>query len=332
MWRSFRIFCGAMTVFFFFGGIANAGLLPEPPHSVGPPSPPVAAINSNDPHNTRGGDFTNLAPASERTAGNPADAPGALICALVTFLIAVGMKPAVRRKFHSALGSLIAKGEAKAAATVAGLVGGRSASEALKHGTATFRGLPLQSLALSDLTTNDDTGLHAKTVKASLGEVHAFLSHSWHDEADAKWEVLSAWGAKKQTPLLWLDKACIDQQRIDESLAALPVYLSGCQDLLVVVGPTYTRRLWCVMELFVFLQMGGSLDRVTALTLPGKEVQRELATFDASKAQCFKAEDRERLLGIIESSFGDFGTFNATVRKIFVKRSTTLENFGAVAV
>ena len=166
--------------------VANAGLLPEPPHSVGPPSPPVAAINSNDPHSTRGGDFTNLAPASERTAGNPADAPGALICALVTFLIAVGMKPAVRRKFHSALGSLIAKGEAKAAATVAGLVGGRSPSEALKHGTATFRGLPLQSLALSDLTTNDDTGLHAKTVKASLGEVHAFLSHSWHDEADAK--------------------------------------------------------------------------------------------------------------------------------------------------
>ena len=128
------------------------------------------------------------------------------------------------------------------------------------------------------------------------------------------------------------DKACIDQQRIDESLAALPVYLSGCQDLLVVVGPTYTRRLWCVMELFVFLQMGGSLDRVTALTLPGKEVQRELATFDASKAQCFKAEDRERLLGIIESSFGDFGTFNATVRRIFVKRSKTMESLGPVTV
>ena len=50
-------------------------------------------------------------------------------------------------------------------------------------------------------------------------------------------------------PMLWLDKACIDQQKIDESLAALPVYLSGCRDLLILVGSTYTRRLWCVMEL-----------------------------------------------------------------------------------
>ena len=121
-------------------------------------------------------------------------------------------------------------------------------------------------------------------------------------------------------------QACIDQQKIDESLAALPVYLSGCQDLLVVVGPTYTRRLWCVMELFVFLQMGGELSRVTALALPGREVQRELATFNAANAQCFKPEDRQRLLGIIESAFGDFGSFNAKVRQIFVKRSATLDS------
>ena len=31
---------------------------------------------------------------------------------------------------------------------------------------------------------------------------------------------------------------------IDESLAALPVYLSGCKELLVVAGATYTTRLW----------------------------------------------------------------------------------------
>ena len=117
--------------------------------------------------------------------------------------------------------------------------------------------------------------------------------------------------------MLWLDKACIDQLRIDESLAALPVYLSGCQDLLILVGPTYTRRLWCIMELFVFLQMSGSLERVTTLAMPGKEVQNELSTFDAAAAECFKAADRERLLGIIESAFGNFDAFNADVRKIF---------------
>ena len=77
------------------------------------------------------------------------------------------------------------------------------------------------------------------------------------------------------------------------------------------------------MELFVFLQMGGSLERVTALALPGKEVQRELATFDAAKAECFKQEDRERLLSIVEAAFGDFDSFNARVRAIFKKRATT---------
>jgi len=48
------------------------------------------------------------------------------------------------------------------------------------------------------------------------------------------------------------DKACIDQNNIQQSLACLPVFLAGCQMLLVVAGPTYCSRLWCVMELFAF--------------------------------------------------------------------------------
>ena len=48
------------------------------------------------------------------------------------------------------------------------------------------------------------------------------------------------------------DKACIDQGNIQQSLACLPVFLAGCQTLLVVAGATYCSRLWCVMELFTF--------------------------------------------------------------------------------
>ena len=48
------------------------------------------------------------------------------------------------------------------------------------------------------------------------------------------------------------DKACIDQNNIEQSLACLPIFLAGCQMLLVVAGPTYCSRLWCVMELFTF--------------------------------------------------------------------------------
>ena len=37
----------------------------------------------------------------------------------------------------------------------------------------------------------------------------------------------------------------LEAYSIDESLAALPVYLAGCQRLLVLAGATYQERLWC---------------------------------------------------------------------------------------
>ena len=50
--------------------------------------------------------------------------------------------------------------------------------------------------------------------------------------------------AAGRQPVVWLDKACIDQQNIDDALAALPLYLAGCDRLVVVAGPTYAERLW----------------------------------------------------------------------------------------
>ena len=39
-------------------------------------------------------------------------------------------------------------------------------------------------------------------------------------------------------------QACIDQANIVASLACLPVFLSGCNELLVLAGSTYSTRLW----------------------------------------------------------------------------------------
>ena len=44
------------------------------------------------------------------------------------------------------------------------------------------------------------------------------------------------------------------------------------------------------------------------------------ATFDAGKAQCFLARDREHLLAVIEAGFGDFYDFNRIVRNLLVSR------------
>ena len=44
------------------------------------------------------------------------------------------------------------------------------------------------------------------------------------------------------------------------------------------------------------------------------------ATFDAGKAQCYLAKDREHLLAVIEASFGDFYDFNRIARSLLASR------------
>ena len=46
----------------------------------------------------------------------------------------------------------------------------------------------------------------------------------------------------------------------------------------------------------------------------------QFATFNAGKAQCFLASDREHLLAVIEAGFGDFDDFNRVARNLFASR------------
>jgi hypothetical protein len=46
----------------------------------------------------------------------------------------------------------------------------------------------------------------------------------------------------------------------------------------------------------------------------------QFASFDAGKARCFLAGDRERLLAVIEAGFGDFYAFNRVARNLLVSR------------
>ena len=41
------------------------------------------------------------------------------------------------------------------------------------------------------------------------------------------------------------------------------VFLAGCDTLLVLCGPSYLSRLWCVIELMVWLEMGGAISAIT---------------------------------------------------------------------
>jgi hypothetical protein len=72
---------------------------------------------------------------------------------------------------------------------------------------------------------------------------------AWHDPRGAKWDALQKWAelerAQRGEPLLWLDCACVaGDVPIDQSLAMLPLYLAGVQQMVVLAGPTFLSRLW----------------------------------------------------------------------------------------
>ena len=94
-----------------------------------------------------------------------------------------------------------------------------------------------------------------------------------------------------------------------------------------------------MMEIFVFLITGGSADRVCILPLAGdasnrsllpggvpasasfsrKEVKRlcdSLLNFKCGKARCSSSEDRQKLLGIIESGYGSTSAFDKVVQRL----------------
>ena len=228
----------------------------------------------------------------------------------------------------------IGKGESskeQSAATIAALVGGGDAAGALDEGARRFRAIPISKIAGEDLLTNDGTGssLFSRTEPVKFGECDAFVSHSWSDDGALKHAQLMSWANEANAPrraLVWLDKACIDQSNINASLRALPVFLSGCRELLVLAGPTYVTRLWCVLELFTFIKMGGEQSNISVHSFGGEDVRESLRNFNAGNAKCYLPRDRQRLLAVVEAGFGDFSPFNKLVREVLVKDKITQQH------
>ncbi len=173
-----------------------------------------------------------------------------------------------------------------AAASIAELLGGQDPEHVLAVARRTHSCVTADKLTFEDMKDNKpNPALGVLSQRAKLGRVDAFVSHSWHDDAGLKWAALQEWREEfkrehhGREPRLWIDKYCIDQNNIDESLACLPIYLAGCSKLLILCGSTYLERLWCLVEIFVFLGMGGQLEnlevqllqrtRVPSFDIPG---------------------------------------------------------------
>eukprot|EP00931_Biecheleriopsis_adriatica_P097335 TRINITY_DN7109_c0_g2_i1.p1 TRINITY_DN7109_c0_g2~~TRINITY_DN7109_c0_g2_i1.p1 ORF type:complete len:526 (+),score=68.52 TRINITY_DN7109_c0_g2_i1:20-1597(+) len=248
-------------------------------------------------------------------------------------------RPSMRERHQSRLLALLeGRSEERAAAVVAGLVGSCGAEEIVSQAQERFRALELASLSKEDLQDNiPNPALFANSFPVRLGDVDAFVSHSWRDSADGKWVALQRWQHKfvaehGREPRIWLDKCCIDQNNIEADLRCLPMFLSGCRKMVVFCGPTYLCRLWCVIELFTFVHMGRRLDHLEFefVLREGEEdvdmdsIEDAFVDFDASRCDCFNPEDKERMLDIVLAAFGSISAFNAVVSDMFSR--TRIEN------
>eukprot|EP00434_Breviolum_minutum_P024680 symbB.v1.2.021796.t1/scaffold1862.1/size98264/5 len=234
----------------------------------------------------------------------------------------------VPRRLHEALRRYFEATERTAAAAgIASLVGNCDVQEALEQASSRFRVISLDKLQLSDLSSNQpSTDLFERSMPASLGDCDAFISHSWSDDPDAKWRALTSFRKKfvarqGRPPNVWLDKACIDQSEIEANLRSLPVFLSGCESLLVLCGPSFLSRLWCVLELFTFVHMGGKTYDIDCISLAEAPddwtlIQVQCAQFDVRNCDCSVQADKDKILSIITTGFGDMDHFNHAVRRV----------------
>lgn len=216
------------------------------------------------------------------------------------------------------------------------LFGGLHEKDMINKAEDEFRLLPFDRLTdENDLPGDNEPGrssLQKYSQNAIFGEEHSvFVSHSWRDSRALKWAELSRWAEDfnlnhNALPLLWLDMGCSTPE-VDLSLARLPLFTAGCEHFLMLVGETYTLRLWCIMELFCFLIMGNEPGRVICRWCgEGRGVQErswaDIARFDVQYAKCTLLTDERKLLSCIHAGFGQYNAFNEVVRRILAKTIT----------
>lgn len=157
--------------------------------------------------------------------------------------------------------------------------------------------------------------------------VDYFMSHSWHDDAQLKFQKLTELAEtfnKKhhRYPTFWLDKVCIDQDNIADGLRVLPVNVMACARMLMLCGSTYPTRLWCAWELctlFSFMRAAQALERVELVPLdsdPTCDVLTRLTDFDVRDAHCYDPNEESRLFEVINAVSRD--RFNARIRALSV--------------
>ncbi|KAG8470407.1 hypothetical protein KFE25_008828 [Diacronema lutheri] len=166
-------------------------------------------------------------------------------------------------------------------------------------------------------------------------EVDAYVVHSFYDSMDLKAAALEGWAQRWEarhgrTPTVFMDVLCADPSlRPWEHLQHMPAYLAKSKSLLILAGPTLTDRLWCMMELYTWFCVGGSLQHVHVLPLSTDEAtcQKVIAAFDTFAvmyARTSSEDDKQRLVLAVEIAL--VGRFNDAIRSYLPVVRSAFEN------
>ncbi|CAK9010829.1 unnamed protein product [Durusdinium trenchii] len=221
----------------------------------------------------------------------------------------------LRNKIQNCVG---AHGESAGfGAAVAALVGRFTVDEVLEQARCSFYTVKADRLKMEHIISSQPTPelkLGQLARRTRLGEADAFISHSWSDDPLAKWNAIQAFRKRfknqhKVEPKLWIDKYCIDQSDFQNSLACLPIYLASCSKMVVICGESYLTRLWCVVELFVFLEMGGSPENLEVIMLPDPGcIVEQIQNFQPWNLHCSKTNvaEEDLLQSVLEAGSSGF--------------------------
>ena len=242
-------------------------------------------------------------------------------------ILGVGFSKPVRRRFTHILARIgISSPRARQSVAATLLMGEEDPHVVLQRASATFRGIPMRQLSPSMFSeTFSRQEVHAQTRSLELGGCDAFLSHSWHDDWTKKYGALTEWKAEQHARsttehdiVIWWDKACINvpPNRFSQALACLPVYIAGCHRMIVLAGPTFTQRLWCVMELFMFCEVGAGQRCIDVHNVGVDSSNSDFHNFDIARTRCVSSRDKHYFVSIIETAFGGYDPFNAIVQGI----------------
>jgi hypothetical protein len=130
-----------------------------------------------------------------------------------------------------------------------------------------------------------------------------------------------------------------------DALGCLPVYLMSCRKVLVLCGPTFVDRLWCIWcvccsfpafsgthavvsrELYTLFALSDnwqeSMGRLEIVNTAddGTDLPAKLKAFDLQNAHCYSPNDEEKIRAAIAAGPGGIEAFNNMIHQLGEKLS-----------